>query len=71
MALIWLWVVVCVTVAGAGADRGGSSLRGALEALQRRQRGRMHGPILPQPDYDSLYEFVPPQSYPGTLFKHN
>ncbi|KAG6447044.1 hypothetical protein O3G_MSEX004710 [Manduca sexta] len=24
----------------------------------------MHGPIIPQPDYDALYEFVPPQGYP-------
>ncbi|KAF9800423.1 hypothetical protein SFRURICE_016813, partial [Spodoptera frugiperda] len=63
MGLKWLFVVAC-TLACVSADRGGSSLRGALEALQRRQRGRMHGPILPQPDYDALYEFVPPQGYP-------
>ncbi|KAJ8736087.1 hypothetical protein PYW08_006743 [Mythimna loreyi] len=63
MGLTWLLLAACA-LACAGADRGGSSLRGALEALQRRQRGRMHGPILPQPDYESLYEFVPPQGYP-------
>ncbi|VVC95226.1 unnamed protein product [Leptidea sinapis] len=38
------------------AERGGS-LRGALEALQRRQRGRVHAPIVQ--DYDTLYEFNP------------
>lgn len=65
MGLTWLLLLACA-LACASADRGGSSLRGALEALQRRQRGRMHGPILPQPDYESLYEFVPPQGYPGT-----
>lgn len=56
-------IAACAATCVSG-DRGGSSLRGALEALQRRQRGRMHGPILPQPDYDSLYEFIPPQGYP-------
>lgn len=60
----WLLVVAACAVAYVGADRGGSSLRGALEALQRRQRGRVHGPILPDPDYDALYEFVPPRAYP-------
>ncbi|XP_026738938.1 uncharacterized protein LOC113501846 [Trichoplusia ni] len=63
MGLTWLLLLACALTC-ACADRGGSSLRGALEALQRRQRGRMHGPVLPQPDYDSLYEFVPPQGYP-------
>ncbi|XP_047018924.1 uncharacterized protein LOC124629539 [Helicoverpa zea] len=63
MGLLWLLLAACALMC-ASADRGGSSLRGALEALQRRQRGRMHGPILPQPDYDALYEFVPPQGYP-------
>ncbi|XP_028169842.1 uncharacterized protein LOC114359589 [Ostrinia furnacalis] len=62
MSVTWLLVAACL--ACASADRGGSSLRGALEALQRRQRGRMHGPLAPQPDYDQLYEFVPPQGYP-------
>lgn len=64
MGLTWLCMAMLL-VAGAGADRGGSSLRGALEALQRRQRGHVHPPLAPQPDYDALYEFVPPQGYPG------
>ncbi|CAH0405190.1 unnamed protein product [Chilo suppressalis] len=64
MMATWVWVLAAVAVACAGADRGGSSLRGALEALQRRQRGRTHGPYAPQPDYDAFYEFVPPQAYP-------
>lgn len=64
MRVLWLYVaaaymVVCM------AERGGS-LRGALEALQRRQRGRIHVPI-EQPDYDTLYDFVPPQAYPGIM----
>lgn len=65
MGLRWLLAIAACVVACAGADHGGSSLRGALEALQRRQRGRIHGPIVPPPDYESLYEFVPPQAYLG------
>ncbi|XP_053614647.1 uncharacterized protein LOC128677665 [Plodia interpunctella] len=64
MSVKWLWAVAACAVACAGAERGGSSLRGALEALQRRQRGRMHPPMDPLPEYDALYEFVPPQVYP-------
>ncbi|XP_023951930.1 uncharacterized protein LOC112055875 [Bicyclus anynana] len=62
MQMLWMLVLVACAVASASADRGGS-LRGALEALQRRQRSRMQG-RLPPPDYESLYEFVPPQAYP-------
>lgn len=65
MRLIWMWVFAACAVVGASAERGGS-LRGALEALQRRQRSRLRGQ-LPPPDYDALYEFVPPQAYPGNL----
>lgn len=65
MGVTWILVAVTLAVAGAQADREGSSLRGALEALQRRQRGRVHPPMIAQPDYDALYEFVPPQGYPG------
>ncbi|XP_047520240.1 stress response protein NST1 [Pieris napi] len=63
MIIFWLWAVIACLVSNSAAERGGS-LRGALEALQRRQRGRLHtsGPIVPQ-DYDTLYEFVPPQAY--------
>lgn len=64
MRMLWMWVVAACAVS-CTADRGGS-LRGALEALQRRQRGRVHAP-LPQSDYDMLYDFVPPQTYIGTL----
>lgn len=64
MHLIWAWILVVCTVSCSTAERG-SSLRGALEALQRRQRGRTHTQFA-QPDYDSVYEYVPPQSYPGT-----
>ncbi|KAM3967682.1 LOW QUALITY PROTEIN: uncharacterized protein ACR2FA_011235 [Aphomia sociella] len=64
MSVRWLWTIAACLVAYGSAERGGSSLRGALEALQRRQRGRMHGPLAPLPDYDaSIYEFVPPQGY--------
>ncbi|CAH2050799.1 unnamed protein product, partial [Iphiclides podalirius] len=64
MTIRLAWVVLAVAVASSIADRAdrGSSLRGALEALQRRQRGRDYGPVIP--DYDALYEFVPPQAYP-------
>ncbi|OWR45471.1 hypothetical protein KGM_215739 [Danaus plexippus plexippus] len=62
MHLIWAWILVVCTVSCSTAERG-SSLRGALEALQRRQRGRTHTQFA-QPDYDSVYEYVPPQSYP-------
>ncbi|XP_052757765.1 uncharacterized protein LOC113522408 [Galleria mellonella] len=63
----WLWTIAAWAVVCVSADRGGSSLRGALEALQRRQRGRMHGPLAPLPDYDTpIYEFVPPQGYPDS-----
>lgn len=65
MGVWWVVVAMSLVAAAAQADRGGSSLRGALEALQRRQRSRVHPPMLPQPDYDALYEFVPPQGYPG------
>ncbi|XP_038208398.1 uncharacterized protein LOC119829767 [Zerene cesonia] len=63
MGVLWIWAVAACFLATSAADRGGS-LRGALEALQRRQRGRIHnqGPVIPQ-DYDALYEFVPPQAY--------
>ncbi|XP_013183929.2 uncharacterized protein LOC106129803 [Amyelois transitella] len=64
MGVRWIWVIAACALACAGAERGGSSLRGALEALQRRQRGRMHPPMEPLPQYDALYEFVPPQGYP-------
>lgn len=64
MNLTWIIALVACTVACANSERGGSSLRGALEALQRRQRGRTRGPIIPEPDYDALYEFIPPQAYP-------
>ncbi|KAJ0182317.1 hypothetical protein K1T71_001686 [Dendrolimus kikuchii] len=64
MSITWLLALAACGLAYANADRGGSSLRGALEALQRRQRGRTPGPIITQPDYDSLYEFIPPQGYP-------
>ncbi|CAH2102167.1 unnamed protein product [Euphydryas editha] len=60
MRVLWLCMAAaCMVVCT--AERGGS-LRGALEALQRRQRGRVHVPIEP-PDYDTLYDFVPPQVY--------
>ncbi|XP_059051100.1 uncharacterized protein LOC131845948 [Achroia grisella] len=63
----WLWTIAACAVVCVSADRGGSSLRGALEALQRRQRGRMHVPLAPLPDYDApIYEFVPPQGYPDS-----
>lgn len=53
-------------VAGAIGERGGASLRSALEALQRRQRGRSHGPLAPLPDYDAVYEYLPQaQPYSG------
>ncbi|XP_050681915.1 uncharacterized protein LOC126977231 [Leptidea sinapis] len=61
MAILWLLVIAACLTASSCAERGGS-LRGALEALQRRQRGRVHAPIVQ--DYDTLYEFVPPQNYP-------
>ncbi|CAG4977538.1 unnamed protein product [Parnassius apollo] len=66
MTIRWVLVLAALTIACASSERGnrGSSLRGALEALQRRQRGRNHGSIVPQPDYDAVYEFVPPQTYP-------
>ncbi|CAG9796366.1 unnamed protein product [Diatraea saccharalis] len=64
MGVTWLWVMAACALASANGDRGGSSLRGALEALQRRQRGRVHSPLVTQTDYDALYEFVPPQGYP-------
>ncbi|XP_072936918.1 uncharacterized protein [Epargyreus clarus] len=64
MRTTWVWLAAALLVACSSADRGGS-LRGALEALQRRQRGRVHVPIVPPADYDALYEFVPPQvQYP-------
>lgn len=67
MRTTWVWLAAALLVACSNADRGGS-LRGALEALQRRQRGRVHVPIVPPADYDALYEFVPPQvQYPGTF----
>ncbi|KAJ2948036.1 hypothetical protein O0L34_g9834 [Tuta absoluta] len=59
MLLPWLWVPL---VAVAAAEPG-ASLRGAVEALQRRQRAHVRGPIAPSPDYDTLYEFIPP-GYP-------
>ncbi|XP_034831558.2 uncharacterized protein [Maniola hyperantus] len=62
MRATWIWVFVVCVVACASAERGGS-LRGALEALQRRQRSRLRGQV-PPPDYEALYEFVPPQTYP-------
>ncbi|CAK1540270.1 unnamed protein product [Leptosia nina] len=63
MIILYLWAVAACFVGNSAGERGGS-LRGALEALQRRQRGRLHnqGPIIAQ-DYDALYEFVPPQPY--------
>ncbi|KAI8438880.1 hypothetical protein MSG28_011216 [Choristoneura fumiferana] len=60
MTAAWVLAAACaLACAGAGAERGGS-LRGALEALQRRQRGRVHPPVA---DYDQ-YEIIPPNAYP-------
>ncbi|KAG7310419.1 hypothetical protein JYU34_003196 [Plutella xylostella] len=59
MGLLWLWLAAACMVAGAIGERGGASLRSALEALQRRQRGRSHGPLAPLPDYDAVYEYLP------------
>ncbi|XP_049882264.1 uncharacterized protein LOC126378111 isoform X2 [Pectinophora gossypiella] len=59
MLVPWLWVAPLLAVAAADP---GSSLRGAVEALQRRQRSH-RGPVIPAPDYDTLYEFIPP-GYP-------
>ncbi|KPJ07341.1 hypothetical protein RR48_04135 [Papilio machaon] len=66
MSIKWSWVLVALAVASASGERErrGSSLRGALEALQRRQRGRSHGPIMPPPDYEDIYEYLPPHAYP-------
>ncbi|KPI95099.1 hypothetical protein RR46_12103 [Papilio xuthus] len=66
MTIKWSWVLVALVVASASGERErrGSSLRGALEALQRRQRGRSHGPIMPPPDYEDIYEYLPPHAYP-------
>lgn len=65
MNILLLWTVAaCVFATTTSAERG-SSLRGALEALQRRQRGRMHPPL----DYDSLYEVLP-QPYAGNAETH-
>ncbi|XP_061708216.1 uncharacterized protein LOC133518570 [Cydia pomonella] len=59
MITAWvLWVLALALTGAAAAERGGS-LRGALEALQRRQRGR--APPM-APDYD-LYEVLPPNGY--------
>ncbi|XP_026486588.2 uncharacterized protein LOC113393760 [Vanessa tameamea] len=61
MRVLWLCLAtVCMVVCT--AERGGS-LRGALEALQRRQRGRVHVPV-ESSDYEAFYDFVPPQAYP-------
>lgn len=64
MSVPWLWLTIACAIAYAGAERSGGSLRGALEALQRRQRSRFHIPPS-LPDYDSLYEVLPQPSYPG------
>lgn len=61
------WLLAPLVLACAAEP--GSSLRGAVEALQRRQRGvHARGLVLPVPDYDALYEFIPP-GYPG-IFKY-
>lgn len=65
MSVRWLVALAACAVVCVGADRGGSSLRGAVEALQRRQRSRTEPPLDPVPEYDAYYEFVPPPGYPG------
>lgn len=62
MGVRWLLLVVACALTCAGAERNGGSLRGALEALQRRQRGRFHVPET-LPDYDAFYEYLQPQLY--------
>ncbi|XP_068626520.1 uncharacterized protein [Battus philenor] len=66
MTIQWAWLLATCAIACASSEHGprGSSLRGALEALQRRQRGRNHEPIMSASDYEDIYEFLPPHAYP-------